>query len=334
MSDERGAGGSPWSVRFRREREAAWLELEELVVQCERRGLRRLGPNRLARLPVLYRAAVSSLAVARASVLDRGLNAYLEALVARAYVCVYAPRRTVTAVAVEFAAARFPAAVRGIGWHVLAATATMLLGAGIAAALYAGDPDTYWYFVPAAMASGRDPGATTEFLRATLFGGEDGELLTFAAFLFTHNATVAILTYGLGFLFGVPALLLLLYTGLMLGAMTALYCDRGLGAEWFSWILPHGITELGAICLAGGAALALAQALVLPGRAARLDRLADVGRAMGAVLAGAVAMLLLAGMIEGVFRQTVQSLPVRYALAAITLLCWSLYFGLCGRFRR
>jgi len=150
------------------------------------------------------------------------------------------------------------------------ATAVLLLGAAIAFALVRHDTENYFYFVPAALASGRDPDASTDSLRDTLFAGDDDAAsTTFAAFLFTHNASVAILTYGLGFLFGVPALLLLLYTGLMLGAMTALFHSRGLAVEWWSWILPHGITELLAICLCGGAALAVSQRLLFPGRRAR-----------------------------------------------------------------
>jgi uncharacterized membrane protein SpoIIM required for sporulation len=325
----------PWSVRFRREREATWVELEKIVDQCERHGLRRLSAAQLARLPVLYRAALSALSVARSSVLDRSLLAYLEALVARAYLWVYAPRRGALALAAHYATTLFPAAVRAIRWHVAIAAAVLLLGAAIAFALFRVDADTYHYFVPSALAQGRDPGATTEHLRETLFagGGDDDDLLTFAAFLFTHNASVAVLTYGLGFLFGVPALLLLLYTGLMLGAMTALYHDRDLAVEWWSWILPHGVSELLAICLCGGAALAVAQRLLFPGPHSRLHDLAALGRRMGGIVAGSIAMLLLAGLIEGVFRQTVPDLRVRYLLAGVTAACWLAYFTRVGRGR-
>lgn len=334
MSVERqGDPGTPWSVRFRRERQAAWQELEEIVARCEAHGLPALDAERLARLPLLYRSALSALGVARASVLDRGLIDYLDALVARAYLWVHAPRRSALQVAGQYLTAAFPAAVRGIRWQVGIAGAVLLLGAALAFALVVHDQDNYWYFVPAAMAQGRDPGAATEELRATLFDDGGAGLTTFAVFLFTHNSSVAILTYGLGFLFGVPALLLLLYTGLMIGAMSALFHDRGLAVEWWSWILPHGVTELLAICLCGGAALAVSQRLVFPGRLPRSVELAAVGRAMGAVVAGSVGMLLVAGMIEGIFRQAVQELALRYGLAAVLALCWAAYFARCGRGR-
>ena len=61
------------SYEFRRERAASWRELEELVARCEKKGPGRLTGKELARLPVLYRAALSSLSVARSISLDRAV---------------------------------------------------------------------------------------------------------------------------------------------------------------------------------------------------------------------------------------------------------------------
>jgi uncharacterized membrane protein SpoIIM required for sporulation len=52
---------------------------------------------------------------------------------------------------------------------------------------------------------------------------------------------------------------------------------------------------------------------------------------MGAVVAGAVLMLLLAGFVEGVFRQVVHDLSVRYGMAAGFGLAWLAYFVRAGR---
>lgn len=322
----------PWSVQFRREREATWRELEGLVERAERNQLDSLGAEALARLPVLYRATVSSLSVARASVLDTSLLEYLETLTARAYLIVYAPKRTLFEALAPFLGHGFPAAVRSIGWHVAVAAVLLLLGGALSFAMVRADAENYYLFVDASMAQGRDPTASTEELRETLFSehGEDG-LMTFAMQLFTHNSGVGILTFGLGLLFGLPVVLLLVYNGMLIGAMTALFHERGLAIEWWSWILPHGVTELTAIVLCGAAGLAIGQRVVFPGRHARSHELAERGRAMGAVVAGAVLMLLLAGFVEGVFRQVVHDLSVRYGMAAGFGLAWLAYFVRAGR---
>lgn len=330
MSD----ASTPWSVQFRRERQAVWTELETLVAQAEKHGVRSLGAEKVARLPVLYRASLSSLGVARASVLDQNLREYLEALVARAYLVVYAPKRRFGDIAIAFASVGFPAAVRSIAVHVAIAAGLLVLGAAIAWAMVAADMENYWLFVDEGMAQGRDPNASTAELRRTLFHdrGDDG-LLTFATFLFTHNSSVSILTYGLGFVFGLPVVLLLFYNGMLLGAMSALFHSRGLGVEWWSWILPHGVSEITAIVFCGAAGLVIAGEVVFPGRRSRLPALAAAGRRMGGVVVGSIAMLLLAALVEGVFRQIVTDVVARYVLAATFAALWSAYFVFAGRRR-
>src|SRR5262245_62098411 len=59
------------SSQFRKGREDSWRELETLVSKVERRSVRSLSLDELQRLPILYRAALSSLSVARTIALDR-----------------------------------------------------------------------------------------------------------------------------------------------------------------------------------------------------------------------------------------------------------------------
>jgi uncharacterized membrane protein SpoIIM required for sporulation len=330
------SGEEPWSVAFRRGREPSWRELNRLLGVVERKGVRALDAADLARLPVLYRAALSSLSVARAVSLDRNLLEYLEVLAARAYLAVYGPKRSFVAVALSFLGRELPAAVRAAAPQVAVAAAAMLLGHVVAQVLVAGDMDLFWHFVPADMAGGRDPLASTADLRASLFHGAGNvdQLSVFAAFLFSHNAQIAMLCFGLGFVAGVPVLLLLFFNGMILGGMSALYHDRGLALEWWSWVLPHGITEMLAVVLAGAAGLVLADAMILPGRTARVHRLAERGRLAGTIVLGTVGMLFLAGLIEGEFRQLVQDVTVRFLLAATTAVFWLWYYAFAGRKRR
>jgi uncharacterized membrane protein SpoIIM required for sporulation len=122
--------------------------------------------------------------------------------------------------------------------------------------------------------------------------------------------------------------------GQLLGAFAALYHGRGLSLELWGWLLPHGVTELAALALCGGAGLVLGHRLVFPGRHTRLENLAHGGREAGLIVLGAVAMFLIAGVIEGVFRQAVHDMTARYAVAVATAAAWAAYFGLAGRRRR
>lgn len=335
-----GGGGGGYvlgSVEFRREREAAWRELEAILAQADRRGLASLSPDQLYRLPTLYRGVVSSLSVARSISLDRALVDYLDNLSARAYVYVYGAKRGYWRAVLEFVARRFPALVWRLRWHVAVAVALLLAGAVAGYHLTLADPETYFQFLPEEMAQGREPASSREELLEVLRGGgrEEDEgasgLTAFAGRLFTHNSRVGMLSFAVGFAAGVPAALLLLGNGVLLGAFAAIHHRQDLAVELWGWLLPHGITELLAACLCGAAGLAVGQALVFPGRARRLDALAAAGRRSAAVVLGCLGMFLLAGLIEGYFRQLVVADGPRYLLAAVTAVGWAVYFGVVGR---
>ena len=182
------------SQRFREERQDVWLSLEKIVGKAERRGLASLTEDELMALPVQYRATLSALSVARATSLDVALIAFLETLSARAYFFVYGARNEPWREVAEFFATGWPSAVRAMWRETLVMALLMVLGAGVAAWLVGSDPDWFYGFVDPALASGRDPTASREALRATLYdGGEQGGLSAFAAFLFTHNAQVALI---------------------------------------------------------------------------------------------------------------------------------------------
>ena len=112
------------SSEFRKGREEGWRELETLVLRFERRGVRGLSLDELQRLPMLYRAALSSLSVARTIALDRNLLLYLENLALRAFLVVYGPRISPLEGLRDFFRRDLPAAVRSARWH--AALAALL----------------------------------------------------------------------------------------------------------------------------------------------------------------------------------------------------------------
>jgi uncharacterized membrane protein SpoIIM required for sporulation len=323
------------SAAFRAEREASWRELEALVRRAERRGVRALTGAELSRLPVLYRAAISSLSVARAISLDKNALHYLEALCTRAYLLVYGTRRHLREAVDDFFGRRFPAALRVHRWFVALAFLLLAAGSLTGFALVLRDPDRFYAFVDPALAQGRGPTASTEALRDILYSrkGTAEMLNAFAMFLFSHNAQVSLLAFAVGFAGGVPSALLVFSNGLVLGAFAALYHSRGLSLELWAWLLPHGVTELSAVVLCGAAGLALGQALVFPGQRDRLSALAARGREAAVLVLGGVAMLFVAALVEGIFRQLVHSVPVRYAMAATFALAWALYFSLAGRRR-
>lgn len=318
------------SERFRAEREADWAALEALLNRVERAGPGTLTDDEMTSLPVLYRAALSSLSVARAISLDKALVSYLEELCTRAYFIVYGARSTVLERIAAFFRSGWPKAVADVWRETLVAWAVTLLAAGAAFALVMEDADWFYSFIPPMFSDGRDPSASTEHLRSTLFGGggDNSGLSVFATFLFTHNARIAIFAFALGFAFCVPTILLLAYNGCVLGAFFALFYSRGLGDELGGWLLIHGATELFAVALAGAAGMRIGWSVAFPGDASRLDSAAEAGATAGMVMAGAVVMLFCAALLEGFGRQLITDTAVRYGIALATTMIWCAYFYL------
>ena len=318
------------SNRFREERETDWRRLEVLLGRAEKAGVARLSRSELLELPVLYRQALSSLSMARSISLDQSLVDYLESLCTRAYFFVYGTRTHIGERLIGFFAREWPAAVKALWRETLVSALIGLIGAVVAYHLVQSDPDWFYGFVDQGLASGRDPTATTEFLRDTLYhrpSAHDG-LSAMAAFLFTHNAQIALFAFALGFALCLPTAALMLYNGAMLGAFLALFNSRGLGFELGGWMFIHGVTELFAVTLAGAAGLSLGWSVAFPGERTRVDAVSHAGRRAAVVMAGVVVMLFFAGLLEGFARQLVQLDWARYAIAATTGVIWFGYFYL------
>ena len=314
------------SRRFRAERQGDWAALEALLTTAEKRSFKALSDDDLVALPMLYRATLSSLSVARATSLDADLIAYLESLSARAYFFVYGVREGGWHRLKRFFARDWPAAVRALLPETLASFALLLIGTVAGIVLVTRDPSWYSAFVPEGLAAGRNPQATAASLRSTLYEGDKQPLAILAAFLFTHNAQIAIGAFALGFAYGVPTALLMLTTGCMMGAFFALFASHGLGFQLGGWMMIHGTTELFAVVLAGAAGFHIGRAVAFPGAQARTAAAQAAGRQAALVMAGSAIMLFVAGCLEGFARQLIRVDGIRYAVAASMLALWLGYF--------
>ncbi|HEV2079159.1 MAG TPA: stage II sporulation protein M [Allosphingosinicella sp.] len=323
------------AVQFRQARETEWRRLEALLATLEKKSPRALSDEDLMELPILYRSALSSLSVARETSLDLNLITYLEGLCARAYFFVYGVRTSARARLVQFFRDDWRNAVRSLWRETIVSLLLIAFGSLVGYMLVLKDPAWFASFVPSELASGRDFSASTASLRATLYDTGGSEWLeAFAAFLFTHNSQVAIMCFALGFAFGLPTTMLLVYNGLMLGAFVALFNSHGLGTELAGWLLIHGTTEIFAIALAGAAGIKMGWAVVFPGEETRLAAATSAGRTAATAMAGVVLMLLVAGLLEGVGRQTITSDVARYGIGLGMLTIWLAYYYVPRRSRR
>ncbi len=305
-----------------------WDELEYLVTQG-RKSIHRLSPADRERLDVLYRRTTVHLARASSLTRDQQLVGYLNGLTAAAHSLIYLPPRgRLFGDFVRFLTEGFGRVIAR-NWKQHTISAALVIGGAIIGYIAAvSDPLLAHAVWPPQDV--RQPGSSREQLLGVLRAGreqEQGAKFLFASFLFQHNLKVGFLAMATGILASVPTVFLMLLNGMLLGGFVAIHHQAGVYSEMWAWILPHGITEIGAIILCGGVGLMLGQAVVHPGLRSQKEALLHAGREGGLICLGVAGMLIAAAIIESYVRQSHWSTATRLGFAAATGLFWILYIG-------
>jgi uncharacterized membrane protein SpoIIM required for sporulation len=127
----------------------------------------------------------------------------------------------------------------------------------------------------------------------------------------TNNVQVAFNAFALGITAGIGTILILLHNGVSIGTSLGIFKWNGALHQILAFVTPHGVLELTAICIAGGAGFLIGSAFLLPGTLTRREALIVRGRRAIRLVAAAGLFLLVAGIIEGIVSP--RNLPLRDA---------------------
>jgi uncharacterized membrane protein SpoIIM required for sporulation len=218
----------------------------------------------------------------------------------------------------RFIAFGFPALLRRRKAYILAAAALFLVGGLLGMGMTLHDPESATLFLG-------DRAKETNFYKDLPKTMTDEKRPTFAAELMTHNTQVAIQAFAAGILGGFPTLLIMFVNGLPIGALAVLQHKAGLSVTLWSFILPHGVPELSAIFIAGGAGMLLGHALIAPGELSRKDALVVAGRDAIRLLLGTVTLFVIAGFIESFISPAGLPPAVKFTFAGLMALAMIAY---------
>jgi uncharacterized membrane protein SpoIIM required for sporulation len=307
--------------RFVVARRARWDRLAALVDRAAGKGVRSLSAAEIDELALAYRAATSDLAVARTRGEDPVILDHLNRLTARAHSVVYvATARTGWHRLVDFVVRGFPREVRRSWAPIVFCAVVTILSAFVAYGSVAADPSNVHALLPEMELS-----PVTKALHDSNFGFDQAYSPAMASRIITNNVRVAAIAFAGGMTAGLLTGWIILTNGLMVGALGALYANAGFGADFWATIAPHGVIELTAIQIAGGAGFVLAGGYLRPGRARRADALIVAARRAGTLVLGVALLLCVAGTIEGFISPQRLSIPVRTAIGAMTALALLAY---------
>jgi uncharacterized membrane protein SpoIIM required for sporulation len=274
---------------FVRRRRAGWERLEALAGRVEGG---RLPLAEVEELDRLYRRAAGDLAYARTAFSGSDAEGYLSQVTARAYRALYRRRRAAPGALGRLWRREIPEVfVRRARFFALAG---VLLAAGAVAGALAvlADPAAASALVPPAVRASVDAGHMWTDSLLGLAPGAAGSALA------RHNIAVSALVFAGGLSGGLVTGWLLFSNGLLLGAAGAYCADRAMLGPFLGFVGAHGPAELTAVALAGQAGFLLASALVEPGEWPRSAALAARGREAARLMALAVAVLLVVGLVE------------------------------------
>ena len=309
--------------RFITTNQASWQRLEQLTAAASGSGAR-LRPAEVDELVQLYQRASTHLSHARTQQADPALIARLTRLVAAAGGVLYGARSRSLAGVGRFFTTTFPAAV----WHarrfVLVSALLLFLPAALMGVWLARSDVALEAAAPEAL---REAYIEDDF-EAYYSSAPAAE---FATAVTVNNIQVGFLAFASGILLCVMTAFILVNNGANVGQAAGLFAAAGQQAKFYGLILPHGLLELSAIVVAGGAGLALGWAIIDPGDRTRTEALAAQGRRSAVIALGLVLAFVVAGSIEGFVTPSGLPTSMRVGIGAAVFVAFWTYVVVLGR---
>ena len=293
-----------------------WAAFAERLAEAQRGGLKRLGEQGVREFVQEYRELTADLARLRTATRSatRGGESpelfYLNRLVVGAHSLLYRRRSLTLRRVVDFLFVVVPAEIRRSVLPIGLATVLLFGPMFIAGRSVVVNPDVAASLLPPAMLDRAEEGVTNAKTGKGYI--EDPQVLRplFASRVITNNVQVAFGAFALGITAGVFTLWILVTNGISIGAMFGLYASKGISGLLLAFVAPHGVLELSAIVIAGGAGFLLAAGMLLPGERTRRAALTHNARRAIRLVAGSAFLLLFAGVLEG-FVSPIPTWPLR-----------------------
>ena len=310
-----------------------WDELRTLLDRLETEPERRLPIPEIQRLHYLYERCSADLAQLDTFATEPALRISVESLVTRAYSEIHETRAPLK-IHWKRMLLEFPRAFRRHMTAFRLSLGITLLGCAFGWLAIHQDPRAKAVLMPfpGLLQSPAERVAKEESARADRYKGVKA---SFSAELMSNNIQVTIKALALGVTWGIGTLILLFYNGVLLGAVAADYIAGGQALFLAGWLLPHGSVEIPAVLLGGQAGFMLAGAIIGWGdRTSRAERLRAVAHDLFAIVAGAAAMLVWAGLVEAFISQyhrPVLPYALKIAFGLSEMAALALYLGWAGR---
>ncbi len=325
-----GRAGSAAASSQLRSRRDQWATFRNRALGIRGRRLASLGEAGVGEFAARYRELAADLARARTYGASPDTLRALESAAGTAHNLLYRPARRRALGFLAWLGGGFPRLARR-RWVPISLAAAFLFGpAFISYALVRVRPDLERLLVDTEMLQRAEAAPAR---RAAGEGYIDVELghAFLATAIVSNNIQVSFLAFATGITAGVLTAVVLVMNGLHLGSVLASFHNRQALDVIGTFVAPHGVIELVAIAIAGGAGLWMGSALLLPGRHPRRVALAARARESISLIGGVAILLIVAGLIEGFISPARIDGRHKMGFAILAASALALYLGAAGR---
>lgn len=298
------------STRWIEKRRPLWTRLENLVDRASRGGISALNHSELQELSLLYRQTAADLATVREDPSGRASAEYLNRLLGRAHNIVYSGSSRVGGRNVlRFYWEEYPRIFRETFPYTFAAFAIFFASAVAGMLLAMKDPSFTLNMIGPRMVDTID--------RHEMWTHSIVSVKPMAASgIMTNNMSVSFITFAGGIAYGLLTIYMLVFNGLLMGVISTACWQADMSLGLWSFVAPHGVLELPAIFIAGGAGLMLGRGLLFPGLLPRKQSLVVAGGRAVRLVLGTIPLLVVAGTIEGFFSPSGVPAGLKFLFAA------------------
>jgi uncharacterized membrane protein SpoIIM required for sporulation len=314
------------SARWLEKHGPHWKRLEELLGHAGRAGASALAHRELQELALLYRQAASDLSVVREDATSGRVTLYLNQLLGRAHNIIYMSRKPHSRGLRPFFLETFPEIFHETFSYTFAAF-VIFLGAAVAGVLMCmANPGFERYLL--------GPDMMDTIAQHKMWTHSIVSVKPLASSqIMTNNISVSLVTFALGITAGIGTVWMLIFNGLLFGVVNAACWDAHMCLMLWSFVAPHGVLELPAIFIAGGAGLLLARGMLFPGHLPHGASIELAGAKAVRLVLGMLPILVLAGIVEGFISPSDLNPALKFSLAGALAVLLVVYLSRKKRLR-
>jgi uncharacterized membrane protein SpoIIM required for sporulation len=326
------------STYWLEKRKSHWIRLEQLLDQVHAHGLKSLTRSELQELGLLYRQAAADLSAAREDPTAQYYARSLNLLLARAHNTIYSGEKSSPRNIIHFFVYDYPEIFRRQLPYVTTAFLIFAAGAIVGMLLTITKPDFMRVFLGPGM---MDSIERHEMWTKSIVGIKPAA----SSFIMTNNMAVGFYTFAFGLIIPLGTVLVVVFNywdlqdtlsmlftnGVQLGVIGVACWLHSMSLSLWSFVAAHGVLELPAIFIAGGAGLMVSRSILFPGLLPRKESISRAGREAVKLVLGTVPILIVAGTIEGFISPSGISPAWKFTLAAAIAVIFFMYLFVPNR---